>query len=248
METKISIEEKGSVGYITFYSSLHNAMSIAMLEEMASSIDALSQKDHLKVLLLKSQGNGVFCAGASFAELKSIKGLEEGKRFFGGFAKVILAMRRSSKIIIVRVQGKTVGGGVGLAGAGDYVFATNDATIRLSELTIGLGPYVIGPAVQRKLGTAEFCKMCLSPDKVQSAAWAYDKGIYQECYDSIQEMDESIERYLDKMTSYTAPAIKGMKQLLWEGTEQWEELMLHRVETVSKLLLTAETQNIIQNL
>jgi methylglutaconyl-CoA hydratase len=248
MEVKIKVEQKGSIGYVTFGSSLHNAMSISLLEDLERSIEELSQKKEIKVVLIKSEGDGVFCAGASFVELKSINNREDGKIFFNGFAGIIKAMRRSSKLIVVRVQGKTVGGGVGIAAAGDYVFATQQATVRLSELTIGIGPYVIGPAVERKLGLAEFNKMCLSPDKVQNAEWALDKGLYQEVFGSIEEMDLALENYLDKFSKYSSPAIEGMKRMLWEGTSHWETLLDERVMTVSKLLLTDEAQNIIQKL
>jgi methylglutaconyl-CoA hydratase len=248
MESYIKTAKLGTLGTITFYSSMHNAMTNAMLQEMNDAIIAFSVDEEVKVILLRSEGEKVFCAGASFSELKSIRSLEEAHLFFGGFAKVINSIRKSSKIVVCRVQGKAVGGGVGLAAAADYTIATALSSIRLSELMIGIGPYVIGPAVVRKLGVASFQKMCLTPDQVRSAEWAYSHCIYQEYFESVAQMDDFIKDYVAKVGKYPLESIRGIKQMFWHGTEDWDDLLTERVKTVSELLLTVETQGIIQGL
>jgi methylglutaconyl-CoA hydratase len=248
MEQYIKVEKENQLGIITFYSELHNAMSNSMLAEMTAAIQSLSVDEEVKVILLKSDGGKVFCAGASFKELQAITNQEEAEHFFRGFANVINAMRKSSKIVVCRVQGKAVGGGVGLAAAADYTFSHKEASVRLSELMIGIGPYVIGPAVERKIGVASFQKMCLTPDMTSAAVWATEQGLYQECYDTIELMDDHIAEYIGKLSSYPPASLSTIKQMYWEGTEHWDQLLEDRVQTVSTLLLTKETQEIIQAL
>lgn len=248
MKSSIEISKSKAIGVITFYSELHNAMSNSMLHDFVQAIKSLSDDEEIKVILIKSEGEKVFCAGASFKELQAIKNQEEAIHFFSGFANVINAIRKSSKIIVCRVQGKAVGGGVGLAAAADYTIGTKDAGIRLSELMNGIGPYVIGPVVERKIGTASFQKMCLSPDQIRSAEWAYEQGLFQECVDSIANMDTFIDAYLHKLANYPAASLKQIKRMYWEGTEHWDDLLYQRAITVSQLLLTPETQAIIQGL
>jgi methylglutaconyl-CoA hydratase len=248
MEQYIKVDKENQLGTITFYSELHNAMSNSMLAELTGAIQSLSADEEVKVILLRSIGSKVFCAGASFKELQAITNQEEAEHFFRGFANVINAIRKSTKIVVGRVQGKAVGGGVGLAAAADYTFAHKEASIRLSELMIGMGPYVIGPAVERKIGAASFQKMCLSPDMARTAEWATEQGLYQESFDTIELMDVRLEEYISKLCTYPSASLAGIKKMYSEGTEHWDQLLEDRVQTVSKLLLTKETQAIIQGL
>ena len=157
----VTVEIEDGIGRITFAHPSHNSLPARLLSELTQTINELGQNDEAKILVLQSGGDRTFCAGASFDELIAIDNPANGKAFFMGFANVINACRKCPKFIIGRVQGKAVGGGVGVASAVDYCLATKFAAIKLSELAIGIGPFVVGPAVERKLGLAVMAQLAI---------------------------------------------------------------------------------------
>jgi len=205
----------------------------------------LGQNDAVKVIVLKSQGERAFCAGASFDELISIKDFPTGKEFFSGFAKVINACRKCPKLIIGRVQGKAVGGGVGVASAVDYCFATKFAAVKLSELAIGIGPFVVGPAVERKMGRSVMSQLAINATEWRSAEWARDNGLYTEIYDSAEDMDAAIDTLADTLSNSNPEAMALLKQVFWEGTDHWDDLLAERAAMSGKLVLSEFTINAI---
>lgn len=231
------------IAYVEFGHPASNSFVTELLDRLAQIISDLSENVDVNAILLKSEGEKAFCAGASFDELAAISNLEEGKAFFSGFAKVINAMRVCSKPIIGRIQGKTVGGGVGLASACDYVYATEAAAIKLSEISIGIGPFVIAPAVERKIGKAALAELSFYPTEWKNAYWAKEKGLYAKVYDSISEMDKNIEIHLEKLASYNPEALAAMKKVLWEGTENWSQTLADRAALSGKLALSEATKS-----
>ena len=183
-----------------------------------------------------------FCAGASFDELLSIKNLKDGKKFFSGFADVINAMRKCSKIIIGKVQEKAVGGGVGLIAACDFAFAYQDAAVKLSEIAIGIGPFVIEPVVSRKIGKNAMAEMALQPNIWQTADWAVAKGLYADLFDSMNEVNHATQHLAEKLASYNPVALAEMKKVFWEGTEHWDKLLYERAAISGKLVLSDFTK------
>ncbi|EHO15179.1 enoyl-CoA hydratase/isomerase family protein [Myroides odoratimimus] len=236
-----SIQDK--VATISFYSPASNSFPSSQLEKLTSIITKLSSNTHINTIILKSEGTGAFCAGASFDELLSIKDTTTGQAFFSGFANVINAMRKSPKIFIGRVHGKTVGGGVGLAAACDYCFATTNASIKLSELAIGIGPFVIEPAVSRKIGKTAFTAMSLAAHEWKTATWAQNHGLYSEVYDTVDRLDLEVETFATKISSYNPEALYEMKKIFWEGTDHWTELLHQRAEISGRLVLSEFTIN-----
>ncbi len=230
------------VATIEFGHPASNSFVSELLERLANEFSKLSDNDSVSLIVLKSEGDRAFCAGASFDELVAISNLEEGKAFFSGFANVINAMRKCKKPIFGRVQGKTVGGGVGLAAACDYVYATVDASIKLSEISIGIGPFVIAPAVERKMGKAALAELSLSPTEWKNAYWAKEKGLFAKVYDSISEMDKELEFHVQRLASYNPNALAKMKRVLWEGTDHWDKLLAERAEASGRLALSPETK------
>lgn len=237
---------KNNIAHVEFGHPASNSFVSELLQRLADEFDGLSKNDAVSVILLKSEGERAFCAGASFDELVAISDLNEGKAFFSGFANVINAMRKCKKPVIGRVQGKAVGGGVGLASACDYVHATVDAAIKLSEVAIGIGPFVIAPAVERKIGKAGMAELSLYPSEWKNAYWAKEKGLYAKVHDSINEMDKEIEIHLEKLSSYNAEALAKMKKVLWEGTDDWGELLIERAEISGKLALSEATKKTLE--
>ena len=215
------------------------------LRNLAAEIEKLGKDDTAKVIILKSEGDKAFCAGASFDELIAIKDLETGLKFFSGFAAVINAMRKAPKFIIARVQGKAVGGGVGIASSADYTFAVESASAKLSELAVGIGPFVVGPAVERKVGTSAFCQMTINATEWQSAHWAKEKGLYQELFATVEEMDKGIETLANKLATSNPEAMSMLKNVMWQGTENWDELLIERAGMSGKLVLSEFTVNAI---
>jgi methylglutaconyl-CoA hydratase len=217
------------------------------LRNLAAEIEKLGKDPSIKVIVLKSEGDKTFCAGASFDELIAIKDLDTGLKFFSGFAAVINAMRKAPKFIIARVQGKAVGGGVGIASSADYTFATEGASVKLSELAVGIGPFVVGPAVERKVGTSAFCQMTINATEWQSATWAKEKGLYQELFAGIEEMDKGIETLANKLANSNPEAMSMLKKVMWQGTENWDELLIERAGMSGKLVLSDFTVNAINS-
>jgi len=245
MEGTIKSEIKNGVGTITFFHPQSNSMPGVQLRNLAAEIEKLGKDDNTKVIVLQSEGEKAFCAGASFDELISIKDIDTGLKFFSGFAQVINAMRKAPKFIIARVQGKAVGGGVGIASSADYTFAVNDASIKLSELAVGIGPFVVGPAVERKVGTSAFCQLTINATEWQTAQWAKEKGLYAEVFATIAEMDKGIEILAGKLAASNPEAMMMLKKVMWEGTENWDTLLIERAGMSGTLVLSEFTVNAI---
>lgn len=233
----------GKIATVEFGHPASNSFVAELLDRLTAEFNTLSDNSAISVVVLKSEGDRAFCAGASFDELMAVSNLEEGKVFFSGFANVINAMRSCKKVIVGRVQGKTVGGGVGLASACDYVFASEDASIRLSELTIGIAPLVIEPAVARKIGTAAISELSLSPSEWKNAYWAQEKGLYSKVFDSMKALDKELEFFVEKLSAYNAEALEEWKKVLWKDTAHWDTLLIDRAAITGRLVLSEFTRN-----
>ena len=242
----VNISIDNNIASIEFYHPLSNSLPGKVLQELANTITELGNNDAVTVIILKSAGKRVFCAGASFDELISIDTLETGKVFFSGFANVINAARKCPKLIIGRVQGKAVGGGVGMASAVDYCMATKFASVKLSELAVGIGPFVVGPAVERKIGMSAMSQLAIDATEWQTAQWAKDKGLYSEIFDSVDEMDTGISKLANTLASSNPEAMQMLKKVFWEGTEHWDELLVERAAMSGKLVLSDFTRNAIK--
>jgi methylglutaconyl-CoA hydratase len=238
----VILNTSDGVATIGFYHPAQNSLPAHLLQALTDKINEAGNKPETKVIVLQSAGERTFCAGASFEELLQIKDKEAGAVFFSGFANVINACRKSSKIIIARIQGKAVGGGVGIAAAADYVLATEAAAIKLSELAIGIGPFVISPAVIRKIGLPAFSQLTIRAVDFQSAAWAKEKGLYNEVYADVSSLDEGLNTLTQKLAYYHPDALAGLKQILWEGTENWDQLLTERAAISGELVLSDFTQ------
>ncbi len=238
----ISTSVQHGVGIVSFYHPLSNSFPSDLLDQLAKAFDDFDLNSSVLSIVLKSEGEKTFCAGASFDELLEINDLEAGEKFFSGFAKVINAMRKCSKPIIGQVQGKAVGGGVGLISACDYVFAVDKAAVKLSELSIGIGPFVIEPAVKRKIGVAAMSELSFSATKWFSASWAYDKGLFTELVNSQQVLEDQVQSYAELLTQYSPDALQEMKSVLWKGTEDWDVLLKERASISGRLVLSAFTK------
>ncbi len=225
-----------------------NSFPSELLTRLEKELHTLSKDEKVKIIILRSEGEKAFCAGASFNELLAVKNMQQGKIFFSGFANVINAMRTCNKLIIGRIHGKTVGGGVGLAAACDYCFASEQAAIKLSELSIGIGPFVIAPAIERKMGVGALAELTLAAHEWKNAYWAKEKGLYARVFDSIEEMDKEIEFFAEKLASYNSAALMEMKDVLWEGTEKWGTLLQERAAISGELVLSDFTRNALSKI
>jgi len=232
------------IATVSFYHPKSNSLPAVLLNDIAGRISAVSKHPACKVVVVRSEGAGTFCAGASFDELKQIDSPESGKEFFMGFARIILAMRRCPKPIIARVQGKVVGGGVGIIAASDYVLAVPEAPVRLSEIAIGLGPFVVGPAIERKIGASAFSALALDADW-RDAAWCVARGLYTRICDNIQALDQVLGTLAHKVATFNPDAISELKAALWHDTDSWDQLLEERAAMSGKLVLSEFTRNAI---
>ena len=246
MQEYVNINIENGIGIIEFFHPQSNSLPANILAELSSTITKAGQDDNIKVIILKSGGERAFCAGASFEELIAIDTPKNGKKFFSGFANVINAARKCPKFIIGRVQGKAVGGGVGMASATDYCYATKFASAKLSELAIGIGPFVVGPAVEHKIGTSAFSSMTINATKWFDANWAREKGLYTEVFETTEEMDVEIEKLSTTLSNSNPEAMEGLKKVMWQGTDHWDSLLMERAESSGKLVLSDFTRNAIE--
>lgn len=244
-EGYVKSETHSGVTTIEFFHPQSNSMPSALLDRLAQEIHYAGNHEESKVVVLRSGGNKAFCAGASFDELASIENAQQGLKFFSGFANVINAMRKCNKIVIARVQGKCVGGGVGIAAAADYAIAYKDASIKLSELAVGIGPFVIGPAVERKIGTGAFSALAVDATMWRDSDWAKKKGLFAEVHDSIEGMDEFVNRLANTLAKSSPEAMKEMKKMFWAGTDNWDALLQERARISGRLVLSDFTKNAI---
>jgi methylglutaconyl-CoA hydratase len=235
-----TIENK--IATIEFGHPASNSFPSDLLDCLTNELNKLSQNIDVSVIILKSSGSGAFCAGASFDELLAVSNQEEATKFFSGFANILNAMRNCSKIIIGRIHGKAVGGGVGIVAACDYALATTESAIKLSELAIGIGPFVIEPAVSRKIEKTAMTEMTLETDW-KSATWANQKGLYAKVFATTTELDIEISAFANKLASYNPEALLEMKKVLWKGTENWDTLLYERAEISGKLVLSDFSRN-----
>ena len=233
---------ENNTSFIEFYHPSHNSLPGDILQQLVDLIKNAGDNEDVKVIVLKSGGERTFCAGASFTELANISDEDSGKTFFSGFANVINAMRACPKLIIGRIQGKSVGGGVGIIAACDYCFATNSAEIKLSELSIGIGPIVIAPAIERKIGLSSFSKTSLNPTRFFAASWAKENGLYAEVFQNISELDLAVQTFAEELCSYNQEAMNEIKKLFWRGTDHWDTLLLEQAKISGRLVLSNFTK------
>jgi methylglutaconyl-CoA hydratase len=233
---------RNKVATITFSHPASNSFSSDLLERFIENINRVSKNDNVTIIILQSEGK-TFCAGASFNELIAIDNLKDGKHFFMGFANLINAMRTCKKLIIGRVQGKAVGGGVGIISACDYVFATESADVKLSELSIGIGPFIIEPVVERKIGLSAFTDLTLDATRWQTAFWSKKKGLFNKLFDNEKVMDQYLFDFSNKLASYNPEALEKIKKIFWKGTDNWDTLLSKRAEISGKLVLSDFTKN-----
>ncbi len=241
-----TIIDENKIATVCFSHPASNSFPSNLLQKLTSEINYLSSLDTVSVIILKSEGTGAFCAGASFDELLSISNEKDGNLFFSGFANVINAMRKCTKPIIGRIHGKAVGGGVGLAAACDHTFATNNSAIKLSEIAIGIGPFVIEPAVSRKIGKTAFTEMTLTPTLWKTAQWANEKGLFTEVFETIELLDENLRNFTLELSSYNPEALVEMKKVFWEGTNHWDSLLYERASISGRLVLSNFTKQALE--
>ena len=237
--------DANGIATIEFGHPQSNSLPGKILDQLQRAITAVGAQDDVKVIILKSAGDKAFCGGASFDELVAINDEKTGLEFFSGFANVINAIRKCPKLIIGRVQGKAVGGGVGIASAVDYCFATTHAAVKLSELAVGIGPFVVGPAVERKVGLSAYSQMTINATEFQTAEWAREKGLYADIFGTVEEMDAAIQMLADKLANSNPEAMAKLKRVFWEGTENWDNLLKVRAAVSGELVLSDFTKNAI---
>lgn len=234
------------IGTISFHHPKSNSLPSKVLKELAETITQFGKDDAVKVIVLKSEGEGAFCAGASFDELLTLEEAAPAKDFFMGFARVINAIRTAPKFVIGRVQGKAVGGGVGVACSVDYCVATSAASVKLSELAVGIGPFVVGPAVERKIGTSAFNSLAVNATEWRDAEWAKNCGMFMDVYPSIAEMDAELDALANRLATSSPDAMKELKAVMWKGTEDWDTLLEQRAMISGRLILSDFAKQTIQ--
>lgn len=245
-EPYVKLLIENTVGYIEFFHPNRNSLPSDILSQLENAIIEAGKNTAINVIVLKSGGEGAFCAGASFNEVIAVDTPGKGEAFFSGFAHIINAIRTCPKLIIGRVQGKTVGGGVGLAAATDFCLATTHASIRLSELSIGIGPFVIEPAVTRKIGLSAMSQMTIDAETFFSAEWAKDKGLYADIFETVEDLDDAIKILAEKLSTYNPEALTEMKTVFWKDTEHWDILLVERAKISGRLVLSDFTKSTLK--
>ena len=245
-EAYVNYQVDESIATIEFFHPDQNSLPGNILAKLAETITQVGMLNEVKVIILKSGGDRTFCAGASFKELININDAETGRVFFSGFANVINAMRKCPKFIIGRIQGKTVGGGVGLAASTDYCMATKFASVKLSELNVGIGPFVVSPAIERKMGVSAMSQIAIDANTFYDANWAMQKGLYAQVFESIEAMDEAVLNFAKHLCTYNPEAMLEMKRVFWRGTDDWDQLLADRAAISGRLVLSDFTKETLK--
>ncbi len=248
MNEYVKLKIGNGIGTIEFFHPQSNSLPSHVLNKLSETITAAGENDEVKVIILRSGGDRAFCAGASLDELMAIEDESQGKQFFSGFANFINVARKCPKFIIGRVQGKAVGGGVGMASSMDYCFATKYAFVKLSELAIGIGPFVVGPPIERKIGLSAFSQLSINATEWHSAQWAKEKGLFAEVYETAEEMDVAIQTLAEKLASSNPDSMRGLKQVIWEGMDHWDNLLLERAAMSGRWVLSDFTRKTLARL
>ncbi len=248
MEAYVKNYCEGNIGFLEFGNPAGNSLPSPLLKAFKAGLIALEKDSNVRVIVIQSFGDRAFCGGASLAEMKTLQTLEEATAFFMGIADLINTLRSLSKFVIGRVHGKVVGGGVGLVAACDYVLANRTAQIKLSELSIGIGPYVIEPVVSRKIGGTAFAQLSLDAHQWKSATWAEDKGLYNALFETQVELDLAVKTNAERFASYPEKAVKTLRKLHWKETEHWDKLLPKNAAITGELALQEATQNILKKL
>ncbi len=246
MKPYVKQKIKNGISTIEFFHPAQNSLSGNILSNLVANINEASKNNEVKVIILKSGGERTFCAGASFEELIKINDADTGKVFFSGFANVINALRKCPKFVIGQIQGKTVGGGVGIASATDYCMATKFASIKLSELNVGIGPFVVGPAIERKIGLSGMSQIAIDANSFYDAEWARQKGLFAKVYDSTEALDEAVQVFAENVCKYNPESMREMKKIFWKGTEDWDLLLADRAAISGSLVLSEFTKEILK--
>ncbi len=244
-EGYVRTDVQDGLATVIFYHPKSNSMPSSQLAKLSAAIEDAGRNSNVHLILLKSEGEKAFCAGANFDELLAISNAEEGRKFFMGFAHVINAIRKAGKLVVCRVQGKCVGGGVGIAAAADYTLATDTAEVKLSELAVGLGPFVVGPAVERKLGRAAFSQLTIDAASFRSAQWARDNNLFAEIFPTVTALDEAVDKLVATLLASNPEAMMALKEIFWEGTADWDQLLQERAETSGRLVLSEFTRTFL---
>ena len=247
MDAYVTQHIQNNIATIEFFHPEQNSLPSDILAKLTNTITEIGNNSDVKVIVLKSGGDRTFCAGASFQELIAINDAATGKVFFSGFANVINAMRKCPKLIIGRIQGKTVGGGVGIAASTDYCMATKFAAIKLSELNVGIGPFVVSPAIERKMGVSAMSQIAIDANNFYEANWAKEKGLFASVHESIEELDESVQKFAEHLCTYNPEAMTEMKKVFWRGTEDWDNLLAERAAISGRLVLSDFTKEKLKN-
>ena len=245
-EGNVKLEISNKIATLSFYHPKSNSLPSILVKEMIEKFNNLSNDEEVNVIILKSKGEQAFCAGASFDELMEIENFEDGKSFFMNFANLINSIRKCSKIVVGRIQGKVVGGGVGLVAACDYTLATKNAALKLSELALGLGPFVVGPPIERKIGKEAFVEMSLDCEW-RNAEWGKKHGFYHDVLESVEELDFNIAKFVESLSTRSPEALTSLKKVFWEGTDHWDELLEERAEHSGRLVLSDFTKKFIKD-
>ena len=240
----VRVDIKAGVGGISFHHPKGNSLPAHLLRRLTRSVDDLGANADIRVLTLSSRGEGAFCAGASFDEILAVKEELDAREYFLGFGRLILAMKRCPKFILTRVQGKAVGGGVGVIAASDYVLAHQEAALKLSEFALGFGPFVIGPAVERKIGLAAFAEASIDTEW-RSASWAAERGLYKQVFSTLEELDPAFDSLASRLARASPEATAALKSVFWQDTEDWDELLARRAEISGRLVLSDFTSEAI---
>jgi methylglutaconyl-CoA hydratase len=242
---RVTSEIRAGVATVRFHHPKGNSLPAGLLRNLAAEVTSLGRTPSARVIVLRSEGTGPFCAGASFEELASIRDAEAGKEFFMGFARLILAMRDAPKFVLARVHGRTVGGGVGVAAAADYAIGLDSASVRLSELAVGIGPFVVGPVIEKKIGPAAFQALAVDASNWRDAAWAERVGLFARVVPSVAELDSVLDALATRLASSNPEAMARMKAIFWQGTEHWDRLLAERAEMSGTLVLSEFTRTAI---
>lgn len=236
-----------------------NAMNVEMIQELilllewtaersAGRQDALHDENgtpYLRTLVLRGQGKH-FCAGADINMMRDAGANtpEENRADSERLDRLFNGLWAHPCFTVGAVQGVALGGGAGLVSCCDYVVATQDVRIALSEGKLGILPAVIGPYVYRRLGSATFRRLAMQASRVRGEE-ALRVGFVEALVEDQNGLEAVVQTIVDEVMT-TGPSAVTLAKELTLGFDRWtgsdEELRNWTLDFTSRMRGSKEGQ------
>lgn len=256
----ISLSIEGAQANLTLTrSDKFNAMNVDMIQELIAVLEWTAERSagrqdalhdangtpYLRTLVLRGEGKH-FCAGADINMMRDAGANtpEENRADSERLDRLFNGLWAHPCFTVGAVQGVALGGGAGLVSCCDYVVATQNVRIALSEGKLGILPAVIGPYVYRRLGSATFRRLAMQASRVRGEE-ALRVGFIEALVDDQEALEAAVSSIVAEVMT-TGPSAVTLSKELTLGFDRWtgsdEELRNWTLDFTSRMRGSKEGQ------